>query len=190
MTRNLHNTERRGSGWTDTGRIGDDNATMRLPSEFSVATVNTTTMMKNVAAVIALDADIILVQETLLSETEQKKMLKQLEREGWSAVFSKPSERRRIDERSYKTTGGVAVLAKHNAPIRRIRGPKVLEDSGRYVHAGVAYGKGKVLHAISFYGDDSISLSLSLFILFAHRLVRTFRKDRWGETSTQKRKKE
>ena len=152
MTRNLHNTERRGSGWTDTGRIGDDNATMRLPSEFSVATVNTTTMMKNVAAVIALDADIILVQETLLSETEQKKMLKQLEREGWSA-FSKPSERRRIDERSYKTTGGVAVLAKHNAPIRRIRGPKVLEDSGRYVHAGVAYGKGKVLHAISFYGD-------------------------------------
>eukprot|EP01060_Flectonema_neradi_P010365 TRINITY_DN1744_c0_g1_i8.p1 TRINITY_DN1744_c0_g1~~TRINITY_DN1744_c0_g1_i8.p1 ORF type:complete len:1749 (+),score=244.11 TRINITY_DN1744_c0_g1_i8:3140-8386(+) len=123
------------------GRIG----------KLTVGTINITTLEGKEDVLTDLGLDVIALQETQVDAVQQKRMKRTLEAKGWEVIFGEPCKRMTDGAKTRLTTGGVAILVKKGTPVRRIHHQQ-LDETCRFVHAGIAYGKGKVLHVFSFYG--------------------------------------
>ncbi|CAE8724944.1 unnamed protein product, partial [Polarella glacialis] len=111
--------------------------------------------------VVRWQAKVIALQETRLSEASQIELSSALYEDGWSAIWGRPQQPQRR-KKSFvpapwnATHGGVGVSVRRGIPVSR--GPidtplkQRLWDSGRCVHAMIAYGSGNaVLHVFSVY---------------------------------------
>ena len=117
-----------------------------------MGTINVTTLEGKIDAITDLNLDLIALQETSLTGPQQRQMKKQLGERGWEATFGLECKLLTDGQKTWTAAGGVAILTRTGTPVRRIKHER-LDNTGRFVHAGVSYGNGKVLHVFSFYGD-------------------------------------
>eukprot|EP01060_Flectonema_neradi_P018899 TRINITY_DN2585_c0_g1_i5.p1 TRINITY_DN2585_c0_g1~~TRINITY_DN2585_c0_g1_i5.p1 ORF type:complete len:1775 (+),score=233.22 TRINITY_DN2585_c0_g1_i5:396-5720(+) len=121
-------------------------------NKLSLGSINVTSLENKEDIFTSLGFDVVALQETRLDRSQQQQMSTKLRARGWDIVFGEPCTRMTNGLRSRLTSGGVAVLARRGTPMRRFQHPE-LDATGRFVHAGLAYGKGKTLHVFSFYGQ-------------------------------------
>eukprot|EP00973_Karenia_brevis_P005913 805501-Karenia_brevis.AAC.1 len=120
-------------------------------------TANITAWSTQADAVMALEADIVGLQETRLSELAQFEAHEEVKQQNWQVVWGKPQPPQQRENQDFVPSawnakhGGVGILIRKglhvqsvalDSPLRR-----KLWDTGRWVHAMVAYGDGSdVLH--------------------------------------------
>ena len=117
--------------------------------------MNMTAFSTQHLAIFELGCHVCGLQETRLTEAGQAWAREVMREQNWNIVFGQPLDALRSAWEA--RPGGVAIAASpgvelQKAPIVSTQ-EKALHDTGRYVRALVAYGKGdQVVHVVSLYG--------------------------------------
>ena len=132
------------------------------PGSSALISANITSLHSQFDEVVRLNAEMLALQETRLSELAQLDMSRLLGDHGWAAIWGKPMQPQKRKQASVPSAhnarhGAVAVLVRQGIAARA--GPvdtpvrKRLWVSGRWVHAVVTFGEAKnALHVFSVYG--------------------------------------
>ena len=118
-------------------------------------TANITSMWTQLENVFALPCHFAALQEVRLTEMGQNHMNSVFQEKGWSIVHGKPLACQKTIW--HCKAGGVAVVAAPGLCLQNVVPACDIEqslwDTGRFVHAAIAYGNGRrVIHVISVYG--------------------------------------
>ena len=102
-----------------------------------MGTINVTTLEGKIDAITDLNLDLIALQETSLTDPQQRQMKKQLGERGWEATFGLECKLLTDGQKTWTAAGGVAILTRTGTPVRRIKHDR-LGNTGRFVHTGVS----------------------------------------------------